>query len=79
MKETNIVELTFVAIIFCSILVLIFIAQIILIVKFKNGHDTKLEDIENRVKEAERLVKGQIAVNDEVIKMIASINKLIKK
>lgn len=79
MKEINIVELTLVAIVFCSILVLIFIAQIVLIVKFKNGHDSKLAEIENRIKDAERLVKSQILVNDEVIKMINSVNKLIGK
>jgi uncharacterized membrane protein len=79
MKEINFYELIIIAITFFSILVLIFIAQIVLIVKFKNGHNDKLEEIDTRIKETERLVKGQISVNNEVIKMINSINKLIAK
>ena len=79
MKEVNYYELTIVAIVFCCIFVSVFIGQIILIVKFRNGHNDKLNEIETRIKENERLVKSQISVNDEVIKMINSVNKLIGK
>jgi hypothetical protein len=79
MKETNFYELTIVAIIFCLIFIIVFVGQIILIVRFRNGHNNRLDEIDTRIKENEKLVKSQISVNDEVIKMINSVNKLIGK
>ena len=79
MKEVNYYELTIVAIVFCCIFVSVFIGQIILIVKFRNGHNNRLDEIDAKIKENEKLAKSQISVNDEVIKMINSVNKLIGK
>ena len=78
MKESNFYELVWVSVIFCFIFVAVFVGQIILIVKFRNGHNNRLDEIDAKIKENEKLAKSQISVNDEVIKMINSVNKLIK-
>jgi len=75
---SNIYELILVAIIFCSILVIIFIVQIVLVVKIKNYNDKRFEEIESRINEAERLVRSQVDVNNQVVKLMYSINKILK-
>ncbi len=78
MSNAGLAEFIYITTVLALIFVLVFVTQIVMIVKFKNLNNQKIKEVDERLNENERLVRSQTQVNDEVIKMINKVNKLLQ-
>lgn len=71
-------NVVYIATIFSLILVLVFITQIVLLIRFRDMNNKKLDEMEKRIQDNERLARIQVEVNNEIISLTTHLNKLFK-